>query len=370
MAEGNAAEKTLAIKITPKLDIDALTKQIKEALTKAGLPLQVGQAGQGAPAGQEGQGQTPPEDGEGEGAGGKKLLTKANAVAAIRTVGKLVKIGLDATQKTFNGIFGIIKDIHNRVKQASAFLEAVENLFNLAMTLLLMPLGNALAEVILPSAVNLVEKVVKLWDQFEKYTGKKGLKDIISLVMTQGVQLIGTFFKEVGRDFRESGDTLLKGIANLFNWIGNLMETGKLTTLFNLMFTVFEKLTGAMHVWIPLIIGLMTQQLLATMLSGLNILGIPIGSLIAIGAGVGVGLSAEAYLNSADGGEIPQTAGGQLVRVAEHESEVIIPKSQLQNMGGNTYNFTVNGYTTEEVKQLIRDFISSEISNSQYRSGL
>lgn len=365
MAEGNAAQKTLAIKITPKLDVDALTKQIKEALTKAGLPLQ---AGQGAPAGQQGQSQDKTNV-EGEGAEGKKLLTKDNAVLAIRTVGKVVKVGLDATQKTFNGILGIIKDIHGRVKQASAFLETVENLFNLAMTLLLMPLGNALAEVILPSAVNLVEKVVKLWDQFEQYTGKQGLKSIISIVMSQGIQLIGTFFKEIGRDFRDSGDTLLKGISNLFNWIGNLMENGKLANLFNMMFTIFEKLTGAMHIWIPMIIGLMTQQLLATALSGIPIIGKYAAAISAVG-GVAVTAGAEYYLNSADGGEIPQTAGGQLVRVAEHETEVIMPKSQLQNMGGNTYNFTVNGYTTEEVKQLIRDFISTEISNSQYRSGL
>lgn len=364
---GGPADRTLAIKIKPTLDIDALTAQIKEALVKAGLKLPI--ATPGTTEGSDGQ--TPTTTKTGTKPNPKTTQNEqSKTVSAIRAVGSVAKVGFDIAQQTFNGIFGIIKEIHARVKQSSAFLATVENLFNLAMTLLLMPLGNAIADVILPKTIDLVDGVLGLWEEFEKYTGKGDLKNIVSIVMNEGIRLIGEYLKDIGNIFIDTGDSLLKSIGHLFNWLGKWLEDGKLTDLLNTMFNIFKVFTENMNIWIPLIIGYQIAQLGAT-IGGSGLFGNPLSA--AAGAGVGFALGAgisAAILNSADGGEIPQTSGGQLVRVAEHETEVIMPKSQLQNMGGNTYYFTVNGYTTEEVKQLIRDYISSEISNSQYRSGL
>ena len=366
MAEGdggNPASSTLSIKIKPTLDIDALASQIKEALVKAGLNLPVKTEGH-AQAQAQGQAQ-----GQRKGGTGSKdpPSTKDKTVSAIRAVGSVAKVGFDIAQKTFNGILGIIKDIHNRVKQSSAFLATVENLFNLAMTLLLMPLGNAIADVILPKTIDLVDGVLGLWDEFEKYTGKGDLKSIVGIVMNEGIKLIGEYLNDIGNIFIDTGDNLLGSIGHLFNWLGTWLENGKLVGVLNTLFDIFKVFAENLNIWIPLIIGYQIAQIGATIGAAAG----PIWAMAGAAAGFGTGFSAGALiLNSADGGEIPHTSGGQLVRVAEHENEVIVPKSKIQNMGGNTYYYTVNGYTTEEVKQLIRDYISSEISNSQYRSGL
>lgn len=373
---GSSVDKTLAIKIKPTLDIDALASQIKEALVKAGLkiPLAAQASDSTSPKKSRKKGSITDTDDDDD---DRKEGDNSKAVSAIRAVGAVTKIGFDLAQQTFNGIFGIIKDIHERVKQSSAFLATVENLFNLAMTLLLMPLGNAIADVILPKTIDLVDGVLGLWEEFEKYTGKDGLKNIISIVMDKGIKLVGEYLLNLGDIFTDTGDTLLSSIGHLFNTLGKWLENGKLVGILKALFNIFEKFADHIDLWIPLIIGYQSAQLIATIAAaatnnvfgwtGANAFIVPAAT--AAGGLAGFGIS-YGYLNSADGGEVPHTTGGQMIRVAEHEDEVIIPKSKLQGMGGNTYYYTVNGYTTEEVKQLIRDYISSEISNSQYRSGL
>ena len=56
--------------------------------------------------------------------------------------------------------FGIVEDIYGRLKSASPLLQAIESMFNLAMQLFFMPLGNKLAEVLIPSVLRLVDDVV------------------------------------------------------------------------------------------------------------------------------------------------------------------------------------------------------------------
>lgn len=369
MAEGSV-EKTLAIKITPKMDVDALTQQIKQALVNAGMEIPV--VKKDASNGQVSYTTTTDQENEPKGPKDKQGVSK-ETISTIRAVGQIAKTGFNIAQQTFNGIFGIIKDLHVRVKQSSAFLASVENLFNLAITLLLMPLGNAIAETILPATVELVESVVGLWDQFEEFAGTGDLRSIIDVVLKEGLKLIGNYLNELGTIFVDTGDTLLGAIGNLFLWLGGLLESGKLTGLLETLFSIFSVFAENMNIWIPLIIGYQTAILGATMGSSIPVVGSLIGGGLGFAAGFGV---SSAYLNipsAADGAMIPHTTGGQTIRVAEHENEYIVPESKM-NLGGagggNNYYVTINGYTSEEVKQYVRDVIHDEISGSQYRSGI
>lgn len=369
MAEGSV-EKTLAIKITPKLDIDALTQQIKQAVTAALGESKISFSTTNG----ENKGQSSTTSSGDESSGDKpktgKTGDESKKIATIRAVGTIAKTGFNLAQQTFNGIFGIIKEIHARVKQSSAFLAAVENLFNLAVTLLLMPLGNAIAEVILPSTIDLVDNVLKLWSRFEQYAGQGDLKSIISLVMSEGLQLIGEYLKDIGKIFTDSGDTLLESVGSLFNWLGGLLESGKLAGILETLFKIFKVFADNMHIWIPLIIAYQAAQIAATIGAAAG----PIWGAAAAATGAAVGFAAgSALFSNADGGEYAHVSGGQVIRVAEHEDEVVMPKSKLLSGGyggGNTYYTTINGFTTEEVKQIVRDVLHEEVSNSQYRSGL
>ena len=60
--------------------------------------------------------------------------------------------GISILKKTV----GLIEDIHQRLVSASPLLRTIESLFNLAMQLFFMPLGNLLAETMIPAVIDLV----------------------------------------------------------------------------------------------------------------------------------------------------------------------------------------------------------------------
>ena len=98
---------------------------------------------------------------------------------------------------------------------------------------------------------------------------------------------------------------------------------------------------------------------------------------IALGVGALVGTSVSSAFDNAmgipgyaDGGYVPPTPGGKLIRVAEGgEGEYITPESK-KNSGGNTYNITINGMTTDELKAYIVDVVDGKVNESRLRSGL
>ena len=104
-------------------------------------------------------------------------------------VSKVSGFGMSVLQ----GTFGVLEDIYGRLKAASPLLQTIESLFNLAMQLFFMPIGNKLAEVILPATLELVDAVVDMWDKFEGKT----LPDMIEHAITEGVQIIGGFLIDI-----------------------------------------------------------------------------------------------------------------------------------------------------------------------------
>lgn len=388
--------RTLAVTIVPKLDVQAFKDQMKDlggviagagsgdGTTETGpntllAELQSIKASVEKIAGkkqvvnvkQDQEGETVVEGQEtgGQAQGSNKDKDK-DAQAR-----KLIATGLNTL---FTGIqkgFGIVQQIYGKIKQSSAFLQAVENLFNLAMTLLFLPLGNALATVILPAMIDLVDSVLGLWDEMDEIFDESGgtLGAILDIVLNKGLQYFGDFFNKIADEIGKSNG-IFGSIAKLMETIGNFITkdmAGVLNAILNGVGFVMRHLKEFISLYIGFKIAEATADVLgffgdASGGKGWTKLGIYSAVL------AGSTLTAEAGLTAigmASGGYVPATEGGQLHLLGEGgEGEYVIPESKMRNVGGNiTNNFY--GYTTEELRFTVRDTIRDEITRSKYTGG-
>lgn len=285
-------------------------------------------------------------------------------------VSKVSGFGMSVLQ----GTFGVLEDIYGRLKAASPLLQTIESLFNLAMQLFFMPIGNKLAEVILPATLELVDAVVDMWDKFEGKT----LPDMIEHAITEGVQIIGDYFIDIGESLQGEND-LLNAIGNLITNIGEFIKNDAvsvLTSLLNVMTFVLEHIKEIVAILIAMYTmnaALQILQLYATAVSGslagMFGAGLAVAGLASAVAG-GIGYGAMGVMGFAEGGYVPATPGGVPAIIGEGgEGEYVIPESKMQGVGTTNNYITINGYTSDDVIRLIRDEVSSQISLSRLKGG-
>lgn len=374
MATG--ATSTLSVTLVPKLDKDKLAKEIKAAL-EAAFHMDLG--GNPTPGKEQNTESTttPPNKSKTrpktETDEEKKEKEEKNK--RLKAIQQGIQTGFQLGEKAIRGIFSIVQDLYGRVKQSSAFLQAVEGLFNLAMTLLLMPLGNALAETILPATVQLVESVVGLWDQFDEFAAGGDLQGIISTVLDQGLRIVGEYFKGIAGQLTTQGG-ILGAIGKLLDWIGKFVAGGGLERILTLVFNAAKFIADYFPYFVGLYVGneavkltLMAMQIYATAM-GESILG-KFGAAIPIAVGAATVLGTAAVFSHAGGADYPPTPGGHLVRVAEGgEWESITPSSKKGGGNSGPVYITINGYTQEEVIRIVREEIRTQIIDSHYRNGM
>lgn len=271
--------------------------------------------------------------------------------------------------KGVNMAFGVIEDIYKEMKKSSPLLQTLESLFNLAMQLFFMPLGNKLAEVLLPAVINLVETAAKLWDEI----GDGNLGQIFTYAIQYGINALAGFFKDTGNLLKDQGG-LLGSIGNIMTTIGNFIEGPMLNivqAIFDAIGFVAEHLKEIITAIVAFKVASLAMDIVTTtaiITSNQSILGtsVGVGALGVLAAGVGtyVGLDS---LGLADGGEVKHTPGGRLVTVAENEDEIIMPKSKA-NLGGNVTN-NFYGYTSDDIREQIDRSVSEKISISYIKGG-
>ena len=278
-----------------------------------------------------------------------------------------------ALESGLRNVIGTVQDIYKRLMSSSPLLQSIEQLFNLAVSLFFMPLGNKLATVMLPAILQLVNGVMEIWDKFEG----KSLGDMINTAITEGSRLFGEYFISLGQELRDQGG-IVGTIGDMIIRVGAFIkEYGE--TLVGLIADILEFIISN----IPLILGtIITMKALEigslvaiAINTGVIASVITAGIALAVGTLVGTSVSS-AFDNAmgipgyADGGYVPPTPGGKLIRVAEGgEGEYITPESK-KNSGGNTYNITINGMTTDELKAYIVDVVDGKVNESRLRSGL
>lgn len=271
--------------------------------------------------------------------------------------------------KGINMAFGVVDDIYKEMKKSSPLLQTLESLFNLAMQLFFMPLGNKLAEVLLPAVINLVETAAKLWDEI----GDGNLGQIFAYAIQYGINALAAFFKDTGNLLKEQGG-LLGSIGSIMTTIGNFIEGPMLDivqAIFDAIGFVAEHLKEIITAIVAFKVASLAMDIVTTtaiITSNQSVMGtsIGVGALGVLAAGIGtyVGLDS---LGLADGGEVKHTPGGRLVTVAENEDEIIMPKSKA-NLGGNVTN-NFYGYTSDDIREQIDRSVSEKISISYIKGG-
>lgn len=302
---------------------------------------------------------------------------------------------------------GIVEDIYAQLKKSSPLLQTIESLFDLAMQLFFMPLGNKLAEVMLPAVVSMMDSISEIWEKFDG----KSLSEMLATAIDLGVNLLANYFIMLGDELSDQGG-VVGSIGKLLDTIGDfLREDGlKLIELVTfIMSFIIDNLGKLIVTAMEFYIASLAIQagIYAYLMTGIfkdfgagTAAGLATTATVAGGAnlalfGTGVGGS---LLSMGDGGYAPATPGGHILRVAEKgEGEYIIPQSMMNDIMGNSYdgvitplssalpsidipssarthtnvtnNFTFNGLTNDELRYIIRDEVDSMISQSKYKGG-
>lgn len=287
---------------------------------------------------------------------------------------KLISGGVQAGTQAFKSIaqtsLGIVEDIYKQMKNASPLLQAIESMFNLAVTLFFMPLGNKLGEMLIPATIDLLDEVTKIWDSFEGKT----LGDAIGYAVEKGVKIFSGYIYDIA-DELEGQSGIVGSMAKFLNTIADFVEhklADVLEGLLNFAGWILEHFKS----FISLYVSMSTAQIGATM--GSSFWAGPLGPIIGALAGGGIGFagtySALSIIGMSEGGVVPATEGGQLRILGEGgEDEYVIPESKMDKMLGGGGSITNNWYitcnTTEDIVELIDDRISRQISRSKIQSG-
>ncbi len=287
---------------------------------------------------------------------------------------KGVQMGASGLKSVATQSLGFVEMIYGYMKRSSPLMQSIESLFNLAVQLFFMPLGNKLAETILPATLDLVDAVLDIWDKFEG----KSLGEMMEFAIKEGVKVFSSYIIDIGETLKDEKG-IVGSIGNFLVTLGTFVEENGeaiITTILNVATTILENFKE----FVSLYVGLMSAQIGAT-IGGSSILGnllIPAGALIGAGAGFAIGAGGTYGVMSiagfAEGGYVPSREGGTLAIVGEGgEGEHIVPESKADAFaasrmkGSNTYNITINGYTDSELKRYVQDIVSEQVSFSRLK---
>ena len=310
---------------------------------------------------------------------------------AIGAVKKSVDVGADIIQGILTGTADIIQKMYEKLKQSSPLLETIENLFNLAMTLLFMPLGNALGETFIPMATDLVANILSMWELFDQQFNNGDLGAMLTAIMTIGVGYIGDFIENIGESL-EDQDGILGSIGHVLTKMGDFIENDMGTVMGALLTSVtfvadhLKEILSTLIAFKAASWTMSIAQLKAT-LANVKASGsvTPWSAAVTAASIVGVTsfLASEGVLTEvglAEGGKIPATVGGRMITVAEGgEAEYIIPESKMNNIsnitnssvgGAQTITNNFYGYTQDELIKLVRETLRNELISSNYTSGI
>ena len=339
-AATDALKKALGVKFTIPISVEEQSDETTDDAEGGRRPVNTNK--KKAKEGEEPPENTDKEEEDDASKGGSKngkekgfLANVKDAAKDPETLLRITQKGIHASANMINtGIkkgFGIVEDIYSRLKSASPLLQAIEGMFNLAMQLFFMPLGNKLAEVLLPAVLELVDDVVAIWNSFEGKT----LGDMFATAIKEGTSLLGGFFNDIGDKLIEQGG-MVGQIGRLLESIGNFIENNGAQVLSSILSVVTTLLGNIKHfisLWVSLKMTEIAMQATGIWgdFTGTKAL-IALGAVLTVGgasfAASEVGLSA---MGLAEGGYVPAKPGGQLAVISEGgEGEYVVPESKKE----------------------------------------
>lgn len=284
-----------------------------------------------------------------------------------KTIKTGVQMGSQGIKMVADASLGFLEMMYRYMKQSSPLLQAVESMFNLAVQLFFMPLGNKLAEVLIPTTLDLLDTVVDMWDAFEG----KSLGEMMSYAIERGTKVFGEYIIGIGETLRDEQGTL-GAIGNFIYTIGETVRD-KGESIINLLTGTATWIMEHFIEFVALYVSFQTAMLGATMGSSIPIIGGLIGGAIGF-AGTEVVLRS---LAMGSGGYVPSKDGGSVRILGEGgEGEYVVPESKVDDFvdahGSNgtvNYYVTINGYTDSELKTYVQDIVNGEISRSRIQGG-
>lgn len=264
--------------------------------------------------------------------------------------------------------FGIVEEIYAKLKQNSPLLQAIESIFQLAMMLFFMPIGNKLGEVLIPATLDLLDNVIKMWDAFEGQT----LGQMFATAISQGVKLFGDYFNDIGDILIEQGG-MVGNIGNLLKVLGSFIEGPGVDVLNGILSAVALVLGNFKH-FVSLWVAMKAAEIT---MNAAGFLGEAVGLKAAVGATALVSLAAfgtsealMAGLGREKGDYVPATPGGRLRVLGEGgRGEYVVPEDKMDSFGGSTIVNNFYGYNEDQLIQKVNDILSQNISQSRLRSG-
>ena len=284
---------------------------------------------------------------------------QAGLAVTTATVGTLLTLGRSAT--------GFLESMLNQLKQASPLLQAVESLFNLAVQMFLMPLGNKIGEQLIPATIDLLDQVMEIWDAFDNMT----IGEAVEYAIEQGTRIFGDYLINIGDTLAEETG-VVGSIGEFLQELGSFIkEDGE--ALLNVVFDFAGFFMRNWEHFISLYVGFQTAQLGATIGGAFGPVGAAVGTLLGGGAGfLGTELILAGVESNGDGTYVPPTTGGALRIVSERgEGEYIIPESKMDQMGGGiTINNNFYGYNESELIEKVNDTVNTAVSRSRISGAL
>ena len=378
--EGGDPQRYIEIKIKAVLaEIESLQAQLDDVIDKAVARLSK-KVEEEVKKKKDGLDNADPttHDAESRAAGTADVRNTKHLEKMRASLDSIADVGVGFIKKTF----GLVEMLYAQLKKSSPLLQAIEQLFNLAWSLFFMPIGNKLGELLIPAVIQLMDDVMEIWDAFEGMT----LGEMVEYAIEHGVVMLAEFIDKIAVE--------LEGNTGLVGAIGRMLETlsgflkndaAKLLS-FLVDFASFiidhiKELIAVIVGFKVAALGMMVTQILVTAASAMkvDVAGATAWTIALAGLaasadlGIMAGMGTYAHINSyAEGGYVPATPGGRLAIVGEGgEGEYIIPESKAGMLGGSGNSYTINiySYSTDEIKTIVREVVSDEISQSRLRSG-
>lgn len=310
-----------------------------------------------------------------------------SAVGAMNAISSAEsKVATEGLQMVKKGL-GFLEEIHARLVSASPLLRTIESLFNLAVQLFFMPLGNKLAEVMIPAVIELVDQVTEMWAAFEG----KSLGQILEIMIEKGAQVFGNYFNNLASQLSGQG-TLLGSISSMLSAIGNFIQDGTLVNLMSFgvkaLSFMLEHIKEIIATLVAFKVASLANQI-ATMFviatsgslagkfgAGAAVAAAFAGTAISAGAGIGAGLTTYNMMNGESLGDAALHAGATMVTHGGYDiGKAVRSKitSGASGTGGskqtsvhNTFNF--NGLTDTQLEKKVRNITNEQYNNHRLQS--
>ena len=226
----------------------------------------------------------------------------------------------------------------------------------------------------IPFILYFIEVFINNFDEFKNMI-MEGINQAKALIDEHIIQIF-LIFGEACMNFlskhKEEIQSTLKKVTGLMSW-----QVGCFTFVMDYLWQIFLAFGQAIGGYIGTMValqgpvggtGLVSMILAKVGLGSLNIL-----QMGALGQGIGALIGGQFYLqffSFQEGGYIPATPGGMLIRVAEKETEYIIPQSKIHMIRGhNNLLLEINGdvYGVDDCRQEIVQTLNEQSTYSRFR---